>query len=71
MEISNMAILAFILGIIGIAVVPLGGLWALNTLFATGLEYNFINWLAVLFTQLYLQIVIKAGFAQAVTKKQE
>lgn len=47
---------------------PFGGIWALNTLFTTGLEYNFTTWAAVLFAQLYLQIVIKSGTARS-TKK--
>jgi len=61
MEVSTTTILAGVLGLIGVALLPLGGIWALNTLFATGLEYTFFNWAAVLFAQLYLQLTIKAG----------
>lgn len=68
MEVSNVTILAFILGVIGMIALPFGGIWALNTLFTTGLEYNFTTWAAVLFAQLYLQIVIKSGTARS-TKK--
>ena len=71
MELSNLAILAFILGVVGIVVLPLGAIWALNTLFATGLEYTFMNWCAVLFAQLYIQIIIKSGCAQVKKNKEE
>ena len=57
MEISNAKIVGLIVGIIGVALLPLGGLWALNTLFATALEYNLLNWSAVLFSQIYLQLL--------------
>ena len=69
MEVSNVTILTFILGGVGVVLLPLGGIWALNTLFATGVEYTFFNWAAVLFAQLYLQIVIKAGTSHQLKKK--
>ena len=56
---------------VGVVVLPLGGIWALNTLFATGLEYTFMNWCAVLFAQLYIQIIIKAGLTHAAQKKKQ
>ena len=65
MDIQIASIIAFMLGLVGLAVLPLGGLWALNTLFGTALEYNFVNWAAVLFSQVYLQLLLKAS----ITKK--
>jgi hypothetical protein len=61
MEISNTKIIGLIVGIVGIIALPLGGLWALNTLFATGLEYNLLNWSAVLFAQVYIQLMVKSS----------
>lgn len=69
MEVQNITILAFILGILGVALLPLGGIWALNTILATGLEYTFFNWAAVLFAQLYLQLTIKAANMQSLKKE--
>ena len=66
-----MTIVATILAILGLIALPLGGIWALNTLFATGLEYNLVNWAAFLFGQLYIQIIIKAGLTQAVTSSKK
>lgn len=71
MEIQNITIVAFILGMLGVALLPLGGIWALNTIFATGLEYTFFNWAAVLFAQLYLQLTIKAGNMNSQKKKEK
>ena len=68
MEVSNITILAFILGVVGLIALPFGGIWALNTLGAAELEYSLLNWTAVLFTQLYIQIIIKSGTAQASKK---
>jgi|SaaInlV_100m_DNA_2_1039680.scaffolds.fasta_scaffold73939_1 hypothetical protein len=67
MEISNTKIIGFIVGIMGVALLPLGGLWALNTLFTTGLKYNLLNWAAVLFAQVYIQLMVKSA-ALAVTR---
>lgn len=69
MELSTTTLLGGILGLVGVALLPLGGIWALNTLFATGLEYTFLNWLALLFGQLYLQLIIKAGNMHSQKKK--
>jgi hypothetical protein len=63
MEISTTKLISLILGLIGLIALPIGGLWALNTLTPLDLEYSLLNWSAVLFTQLYLQIVLKASFA--------
>ena len=61
MEVSNTKIIGLFIALIGIAVLPLGGLWALNTLFATGLAYNLLNWSAVLFAQVYIQLMVKSA----------
>ena len=68
MEISNAKIIGLIVGIIGVALLPLGGLWALNTLFATALEYNLLNWAAVLFAQIYIQLLVKSAALSANSK---
>jgi hypothetical protein len=40
---------AFILGlVVGIVFLPFAGIWALNTLFGTGIPYTFQTWLASL-----------------------
>ena len=70
MEISNAKIIGLIVGFVGVALLPLGGLWALNTLFATALEYNLLNWAAVLFAQVYIQLLVKSA-ALAATSKQK
>ena len=69
MEISNAKIIGLIVGIIGVALLPLGGLWALNTLFATALEYNLLNWSAVLFSQIYIQLLVKSAALAAHSKQ--
>ena len=69
MEVSNAKIIGLIVGIIGVALLPLGGLWALNTLFATALEYNLLNWAAVLFAQVYIQLTVKSAALAANTKQ--
>ena len=61
MEIKNSAIIAFILGTLGIILLPLGGIWAVNTLFSQSIGYTFINWLAAMFLQLYGQVILKAA----------
>jgi len=63
MEISTAKLITLILGIVGLIALPLGGIWALNTLTPLNLEYTLLNWSAVLFTQVYLQIIMKAAFS--------
>ena len=69
MELSTTTLLGGIVGLIGVALLPFGGIWALNTLFATGLEYTFFTWAAMLFGQLYLQLIVKAGHMHSQKKK--
>jgi len=47
------ALLVLILALIVIG--PLLTIWALNTLFATGIEYNLKNWAAVVVLGMFLQ----------------
>ena len=61
MEIKNTSLIAGMLGLLGIIFLPLGVIWAVNTLFLFNIEYNFINWLASMFLQVYFQVIIKAG----------
>jgi hypothetical protein len=45
-----MTAVGFALGVLPFVVIclPLGGIWALNTLFGLGLAFSFKNWLSVL-----------------------
>ena len=61
MEIETTKVTTILIGLIGLILLPLGGVWAINTLFQLGIEYTFANWVAAVFLQLYLQLVIKAG----------
>jgi hypothetical protein len=61
MEIEATKVTTIMIGLIGLILLPLGGMWAINTLFQLGIEYTFANWVAAVFLQLYLQLVIKAG----------
>ena len=69
MEIQAITMITFIVGTIGLIVLPLGGIWAMNTLFHTGIEYTLANWVSVVFLQLYFQLMIKAGHTK--TSKEE
>ena len=69
MEIETTKLTAFMVGIIGLIMLPLGFMWAVNTAFAMNIEYTFLNWLSVVFLQLYLQIVIKASTINTNIKK--
>jgi len=61
-EIETTKLSTAMIGLLGIILLPLGGMWAINTLFQTGIEYSFVNWGACVFLQLYLQIILKASF---------
>ena len=68
MEIDTTKITAFMIGIIGLIILPLGLIWAFNTLLNLQIEYTFLNWLSIVFIQLYTQIVLKAALIGS-TKK--
>ena len=61
MELDTLKTSQFVVGIVGLILLPLGFIWATNTIFTLGIEYTFTNWLSVLFIQVYLQIIIKAS----------
>jgi hypothetical protein len=61
MEVDTNIMFKFLLGIIGIVLLPLGAIWSVNTLTPLNIEYNFFNWLATAFLQLYIQVIIKSG----------
>ena len=61
MEIETTKITTLIIGLIGMIILPLGFLWASNTLFQLNIDYTFLNWVSVLFLQLYFQVVVKAA----------
>ena len=65
MEIETTKLTAMVVGIVGLIFLPLGLIWAFNTLLSLQLEYTFLNWLSVVFIQLYIQIVLKAAFLGA------
>tara|TARA_B100000676_G_C17769041_1_gene675701 strand:- start:539 stop:751 length:213 start_codon:yes stop_codon:yes gene_type:complete len=69
MEIETAKMTGMIIGFIGLILLPLGGIWAINTLFLLGIEYTFVNWVAFAFLQLYLQVVLKASFIGVNTNK--
>lgn len=69
MEVETTKLSTLALGIIGMVVLPLGFIWASNTLFQLNIDYTFINWLGVLFLQLYFQIIVKAATTSSKTKK--
>ena len=62
MEIDSTKLTTFFVGIVGLIFLPLGLIWAFNTLFNLQIEYSFLNWLSVVFVQIYIQIVLKASF---------
>ena len=69
MEIQTTKLTTFLAGILGLIILPLGFIWAVNTAFAMNIEYTFLNWLSVVFLQLYLQLIIKASTINTYTKK--
>tara|TARA_E500000331_G_scaffold355945_1_gene412771 strand:+ start:1051 stop:1263 length:213 start_codon:yes stop_codon:yes gene_type:complete len=62
MELDTAKLSTVMVGLFGIILLPLGGMWAINTIFQTGIEYSFVNWVACVFLQLYLQLILKAAF---------
>ena len=68
MEIDTTKIVTFMVGIIGLIILPLGLIWAFNTLLNLQIEYTFLNWLSVVFIQLYIQIVLKASLISSQKK---
>ena len=64
MEIQTTNLSNLLLGIIGIIFLPIGLIWSVNTITSVNIEYSFINWLAILFLQLYFQLVIKASVSE-------
>ena len=61
MEVETTKLTTLFIGILGMIILPLGFIWASNTVFRFNLEFTFLNWLAVLFLQLYFQVVVKAS----------
>jgi hypothetical protein len=61
MEINTSKASLTIVGLLGFALLPLGLIWSLNTLFLLKIEYSFFTWLSAMFMQFYLQILIKSG----------
>lgn len=71
MEIQTTNLSNLLLGIIGIIFLPIGLIWSVNTITSVNIEYSFINWLAILFLQLYFQLVIKASVSERNTKEKK
>lgn len=61
MEIDTSKASLTLVGLLGFALLPLGLIWSLNTLFLLKIEYTFFTWLSAMFIQFYLQIIIKSG----------
>ena len=57
MEVDSTKLTTFFVGIIGLIFLPLGLIWAFNTLLNLQIEYSFLNWLSIVFVQIYIQIV--------------
>lgn len=56
MQNSNIEILLWIVFLLTlVALGPLLTIWSLNTLFATGIEYNIKNWAAVVVLSMFVQ----------------
>ena len=68
MEIDTTKMTAFKIGITGLIILPLGLIWAVNTLLNLQIEYTFLNWLSIVFIQLYIQIVLKASLISSEKK---
>ena len=68
MEIDTTKMTAFIIGIVGLIILPLSLIWAVNTLLNLQIEYTFLNWLGIVFIQLYIQIVLKASLISSEKK---
>ena len=68
MEIDTTKMTAFMIGITGLIILPLGLIWAFNTLLNLQIEYTFLNWLSIVFIQLYIQIVLKASLISSQKK---
>jgi hypothetical protein len=71
MEVETTKLTTFVIGLAGLIILPIGFIWASNTIFQFNLEYTFINWLAVLFLQLYFQVVVKASTTPGGTKSKK
>ena len=68
MEVDIKKLITLFAGIIGLIFLPLGMIWAINTLLSLSIQYTFLNWLSIVFIQLYIQIVLKAAFLGTRTK---
>jgi hypothetical protein len=71
MEVETTKLTTLIIGLVGMIILPLGFIWASNTIFQLQLDYTFINWVAVLFLQLYFQIVVKASTTSTRSKSKK
>ena len=69
MEIQTDKLSAITIGLTGFILLPLAFIWAINSVFTLNIEYTFLNWLAVAFLQLYLQIIIKSATLRVDSKK--
>ena len=68
MEIDTTKMVTFMIGVAGLIILPLGLIWSFNTLLNLQIEYTFLNWLSVVFIQLYIQIVLKASLISSQKK---
>ena len=69
MEVDTTKLATFLVGILGLIILPLGFIWSVNTVFQLNIEYTLWNWLGVAFLQLYLQLIIKASTLHTIPKK--
>ena len=58
--VAGVAIMVILVAV-ALAFFPLITIWSLNTLFATGIAYNFKNWFAVVFIQATIRGLTKSS----------
>ena len=71
MEVETTKLTSLFTGIIGIIILPLGFIWAVNTAFNLNIQYTFLNWLSIVFLQLYFQVVVRASTGRVSQQNQK
>jgi len=61
MEIKVDNLVTFLFAIVGVCIFPLGMIWAINSLFLLQIQYTISNWFAIVFIQIYFQVILKAS----------
>jgi hypothetical protein len=69
MEVETTKLTSLFTGLIGIVILPIGFIWAVNTSFNLNIQYTFLNWLSIVFLQLYFQVVVRASVGSVNSNK--